>query len=170
MPLGKSSIIEELKDWLDKSPYLIVTEYTGMSVSQFTELRKRLTSCQAEIHVVKNTLLKRALSDSGYNDLNGALKGQTAIVYGEADISAAAKTLKSFSAEFEKPTLKAGFLGQSVLSVDQVLAIAELPPLEVLQAKLMGLINTPATRLATVISTPASQLAQVIKAKSEKGE
>jgi large subunit ribosomal protein L10 len=162
--------LKELKDWLEKSPYLLVTEYTGMSVLEFTELRTRLGSCQAEIHVVKNTLLKRALADSGYEDLNGALKGQTAIVYGEADISAAAKTLKSFHAEFEKPLLKAGFLGQSVLSSEQVMAIAELPPREVLLAKLLGLINTPATKLATVINTPASQLAQVIKAKSEKGD
>jgi len=170
MPIGKSSIIEELNQWVESSPYLIVTEYTGMTVSEFTELRGRLSQCQSEIHVVKNTLLKRVLEDGGYPELNGALQGQTAIVFGESDISAAAKAIKSFHAEFEKPVMKAGVLEQSLLTAEQVTAIADLPPREVLLAKLLGLINTPATKLATVINTPASQLAQVIKAKSEKGE
>ncbi|MEO0453019.1 MAG: 50S ribosomal protein L10 [Verrucomicrobiota bacterium] len=170
MPLGKSSIVEDIKSWLDQSPYLIVTEYTGMTVDQFSELRTRLRSAESELHVVKNTLLKRALSDAGYPDLNGALKGQTAVVYGDSEISAAAKVLKSYTAEFEKPVIKAGFLDQSILDSKQVIAIADLPPREVLLAKLLGLINAPATKLATVINTPANQLAQVIKANADKGE
>ncbi|MEM6822190.1 MAG: 50S ribosomal protein L10 [Verrucomicrobiota bacterium] len=167
---AKTSIVDEIKDWLNNSPYLIVTDYTGMSVEQFTELRGRLRGNEAEIHVVKNSFLRRALSDAEMPELNGALKGQTAVVYGESDISGAAKTLKSFQSEFEKPDIRAGILDRSVLDQEQVKAIADLPPREVLLAKLMGLINTPATRLATLVNTPATQLAQVIKANAEKGE
>lgn len=167
---AKSSIVNDIKNWLDSSPYLIVTDYEGMTVDQFTELRRRLGDARAEVHVVKNTFLKRALSDAGMPDLNGALKGQTAIVYGEQDISAAAKALKTFGAEFDKPEIRVGILDRSVLDADQVKAIADLPSREVLLAQLLGLLNTPATKLATLINTPATQLAQVVKAKSEKGE
>ena len=167
---AKTTIVDEIKGWLDNSPYLIVTDYTGMTVEQFTELRQRLGQCEAELHVVKNTFLRRALNDAGMPELNGALKGQTAVVYGESDVSAAAKALKTFASEFEKPEIRIGILDRSVLDVDQIKAIAELPPREVLLAKLMGLINTPATKLATLINTPATQLAQVIKANAEKGE
>lgn len=167
---AKTSIVDEIKTWLDSSPYLIVTDYEGMTVDQFTELRQRLSAARAELHVVKNTFLKRALSDAGMPDLEEALKGQTAVVYGEEDISAAAKALKTFGSEFEKPEIRAAILDQSVLTADQVKAIAELPSREVLLAKLLGLINAPATKLATLVNTPATQLAQVIKANSEKGE
>jgi len=165
---AKTSIVDEIKGWLDASPFLIITDYTGMSVDQFTELRNRLADSKAEMHVVKNTFLRRALQDAEMPDLNGVLTGQTAVVYGESDISAAAKTLKSFKAEFERPDVRAGILDRSVLDQAQVTAIADLPPREVLLAKLVGLINTPATRLATLINTPATQLAQVIKANAEK--
>ncbi|MEM6886218.1 MAG: 50S ribosomal protein L10 [Verrucomicrobiota bacterium] len=167
---AKTSIVDEIKTWLDESPYVIVTDYTGMTVDQFTELRTRLGENDAECHVVKNTFLRRALSDAGVPDLNGQLKGQTAIVYGPSDISAAAKALKTFNSEFEKPEIKLGVLDKNVLNADEIKAIADLPAREVLLAKLVGLINSPATKLATVINTPATQLAQVMKAKSEKGE
>lgn len=167
---AKTSIVDEIKSWLDSSPFLIVTDYTGMTVDQFTELRTRLSDTQSELHVVKNTFLKRALSDAGMPDLEGDLKGQTAVVYGEKDISAAAKVLKTFGSEFEKPEIRVGILDRSVLDAGQVKALADLPSREILLAQLLGLLNTPATKLATLINTPATQLAQVVKAKSEKGE
>jgi len=167
---AKTSIVDEIKTWLDDSPYVIVTDYTGMTVDQFTELRTRLGEKDAECHVVKNTFLRRALSDAGLPDLNGELKGQTAIVYGPSDISAAAKALKTFNSEFEKPEIKLGVLDKNVLNADEIKAIADLPSREVLLAKLLSVINAPATKLATMVNTPAMQLAQVIKANSEKGE
>jgi len=167
---AKTSIVDEIKTWLDDSPYVIVTDYTGMTVDQFTELRTRLSEKDAECHVVKNTFLRRALSDAGLPDLNGELKGQTAIVYGPSDISAAAKALKTFNSEFEKPEIKLGVLDKNVLDANEIKAIADLPAREVLLAKLLSVINAPATKLATMVNTPAMQLAQVIKANSEKGE
>lgn len=170
MRTEKLSVIEEVQKWVRESPYLIVADYTGLRVDQFTELRNRLSKVEAEMHVVKNTFLRRALSNESLPELDSDIKGQTAIVYGKADISAAAKVLKTFQKEFERPKVRIGILDRSVLSAENVVAIADLPSKDALRAQLLGLIATPATRLARVIQTPASQLAQVLLAKAEKGE
>ncbi len=162
----KSIIVDELETKLNASPYLLVTDYTGLNVGQFTELRKRLSEAKAECHVVKNTFLRKAAAKAGLPEL-GDLKGQTAVIYGDKDVAAAAKVLKSFVAEFKKPEIKLGVLDRAVLSVDQVQAIAELPSREVLLAKLLGTLNSPAATLVRLLNEPASSLARVLKAKAE---
>src|SRR6202007_425272 len=102
----KTTIVEDLSARLNASPFLIVTEYTGMNVIEFSELRIRLAGAGAQCKVVKNTFLRRAAAGVGYPDLAGDLNGQTAIVIGESDVCAAAKILKNFSTEFQKPTVK----------------------------------------------------------------
>ena len=155
---------------LNASPFFIVCGYQGLKVSHLSELRKRLRSVGAEIHVVKNTVFNVAAREAGIGDLNGSLAGQVAVVTGQKDISSAAKMVKNFAAEFDKLKLKFGYLGQQRLDEASIVALADLPSLDVLRAKLLGLFNAPATKLATLINTPATQLAQVIKAKAEKGE
>ena len=93
----KTTIVEDLSARLNASPFLIVTEYTGMSVLQFAELRNRLAGAGAQCKVVKNTFLRRAATEVGYPDLGKDLTGQTAIVIGENDVCAAARILKIFS-------------------------------------------------------------------------
>src|SRR5271154_6926828 len=166
----KNLIINEIKARVDKTPYVLLTDYTGMQVPQFNELRNRLSGAKAEFRVVKNTLLRRALKDSNLPDLESYLHGQSAVVMGESDVSAAAKVLKNFTAEFKKPVLKVGILDKAVLDVAQITALADLPSKEVLQAKLLGLLLAPASTLVRLINTPASQIAQVLKAHSEKEE
>jgi large subunit ribosomal protein L10 len=155
---------------LNGSPFFIVVGYQGLKVSHLSELRKRLTLAGAEIHVVKNTVFNVAAKEAGIGDLNGSLAGQMAVVTGKKDISAAAKALKNFAAEFDKLKLKFGYLNNQRLEVVSIVALADLPSLDVLRAKLLGLFNAPATKLATLINTPATMLAQVIKAKAEKAE
>lgn len=167
MRVEKNSIISEIKSKIDASPYVLLTDYTGLRVDQFSELRNRLGAVNAEYRVVKNTLLRRALIDAKLPEFEGQLVGQTAVVVGTKDISAAAKVLKTFSAEFSKPTIKVGILDKALLTNEQVLALADLPSREVLLAKILGLLQAPASQLARVINTPAAQLAQVLKAKSE---
>ena len=94
--------------------------------------------------------------------------GQLAVVTGQKDVSAAAKVLKSFQSEFDKPKLKFGFLNNQRLETQDLLTLADLPSIEVLRSRILGVIQAPATKLATIINTPGSQLARVIKAKSEK--
>ena len=169
MRTEKQSISQEYVARLNASPFFIVVEYTGLKVGPITELRKRLVKAGAEMHVVKNSLFRLAAKDAGLGEFNGALAGQLAVVTGQKDVSAAAKTVKTFQKEFEKPKIKFGYLNNQRLEAKDILSLADLPSLEVLRAKLVGLINTPATRLAQIIQTPAIQLARVLKAKAEKG-
>ncbi len=155
---------------LNASPFFIVIGYTGLKVAHLTELRKRLVQAGAEVHIVKNSIFRIAAKEAGVGELNGALAGQMAVVTGQKDISAAAKTLKNFAAEFDKLKLKFGYLNNQRLEQESLVALADLPSLDVLRAKILGLLVAPATKLAILINTPASQLAQVIKAKSEKAE
>jgi len=166
----KNLIISEIKTRVDRAPYVLLTDYTGMQVPQFNELRNRLSGANAEYRVVKNNLLRRALQGSNLPDLETYLHGQSAVVIGDTDISAAAKVLKSFTGEFKKPVLKIGILDKAVVNVDQIMALADLPSKSVLQAKLLGLLIAPASQLVRLLNTPASQIAQVLKAHSDKGE
>ncbi len=109
----KNLVINEIKARVDKTPYVLLTDYTGMQVPQFNELRNRLSAAKAEFRVVKNTLLRRALQGSNLPDLETYLHGQSAVVLGDSDVSAAAKVLKNFTAEFKKPTLKVGILDKA---------------------------------------------------------
>ena len=167
MRAEKQFISSEYLARLNSSPFFIVVDYTGLRVGPMTELRKRLQKAGAEIHVVKNTIFRVAAKEAGV-DLGASLAGQVAVVTGQKDVSAAAKVLKTFASEFEKPKLRFGVLNNQRLEAAAVNELAELPPLEVLRAKFLGLLNTPATRLAALLNTPASQLARVLKAKADK--
>lgn len=169
MRAEKKFISAEYVNRLSQSPFFIVVDYRGLSVGQFTELRKRLLKTNAELHVVKNTLFRVAAKEAGLADLTGSLAGQLAVVTGKKDVAAAAKVLKTYQSEFEKPKLQFGYVGSKALKAEELRALADLPPLEQLQAKILGLLQAPATKLAVLINTPGSQLARVIKAKSEQG-
>jgi large subunit ribosomal protein L10 len=139
-----------------------------MDVLQFAELRTRLAGAGAECRVVKNSFLKRAAAEVGYPDLGENLSGQTAIVIGESDVCAAAKVLKTFSAEFQKPAVKAGVLDKAILSSEQIQALAELPAKNVLQAQLLGVLQAPLQRLLAVLNEPGASLARLLQAKVDK--
>ena len=166
----KNLIINEIKTRVDRAPYVLLTDYTGMHVEQFNDLRNRLSGANAEFRVVKNNLLRRALQGSNLPDLETYLHGQSAVVLGDTDVSAAAKVLKGFTTEFKKPVLKVGILDKAVVNVEQIMALADLPSTGVLQAKLLGLLLAPASTVVRLINTPATQIAQILKTYSEKGE
>ncbi|HKP02110.1 MAG TPA: 50S ribosomal protein L10 [Chthoniobacterales bacterium] len=166
----KASIVSDLSEKLTRSPFLLVTDYQRMKVDQFGELRNRLAPAGAEVRVVKNSFLKRAMADSGMPDVADKLTGQTAIVMGEKDVAPVAKILKMFAAEFKIAALKIGVVDKEVLSTSDVEALAELPSREVLLAKLLGLLLAPATQLVRVLNEPASAFARLLKAKADKGE
>jgi large subunit ribosomal protein L10 len=168
MRAEKQLLTKEYATRLNASPFFIVVGYQGLKVAHLTELRKRLQTAGAEIHIVKNSLFRIAAKEAGVAELNGSLAGQMAVVTGQKDISAAAKALKNFGAEFDKLKVKFGYLNNQRLEEAGIMALADLPSLDVLRAKIVGLLAAPATTLVRLINTPASQLAQVIKAKSEK--
>jgi large subunit ribosomal protein L10 len=170
MRAEKQILTKEYAGRLNASPFFIVVGYQGLKVAHLTELRKRLQQAGAEVHVVKNSIFRIAAKEAGVAELNGSLTGQMAVVTGQKDISAAAKALKNFAAEFDKLKVKFGFLNNQRVEQDAIIALADLPSIDVLRAKLLGLLNAPATKLVTLINTPATMLAQVIKAKAEKAE
>jgi len=164
----KANIVSDLAEKLNRSPFLLVTDYQRMKVDQFGELRNRLAPAGAEMRVVKNSFLKRAMADSGLPDVGDKLIGQTAIVMGENDVAPVAKILKVFAAEFKIATLKIGVVNKELLSTAEVETLAELPSREILLAQLLGLFLAPATRLVRVLNEPASSFARLLKAREEK--
>jgi large subunit ribosomal protein L10 len=164
---AKATIVEDLQAKLNASSFLFVADYTGLRVGQFAELRNRLWNAGARCHVVKNTFLKRAAADAGLPEL-GTISGQSAIIVGDRDVAAAAKVLKTFAAEFQKPSVKLGIVDKVVISPEQIQTIADLPSRNVLLATLLGVLNAPASKLVRVLNEPASALARVLKAKAEK--
>jgi large subunit ribosomal protein L10 len=164
----KATIVEDLSARLNQSPFLIVTEYTGMNVLQFSELRSRLAGAGAQCRVVKNTFLRRAAAGIGYPDLAETLSGQTAIVTGESDVCAAAKVLKVFGAEFQKLAIKAGVLDKAIISKEQIQALADLPPKAVLQSQLLGVLKSPLQKLVVLLNEPGASLARLLKARLDQ--
>jgi large subunit ribosomal protein L10 len=164
----KTSIVSDLSEKLTKSPFILVTDYQRMNVNHFADLRTRLAASGAEMHVVKNSFLKRAMTDSGLPDVGSNLTGQTAVVTGEKDVAPVAKVLKMFAAEFKIAALKIGVVDKSVLSTQDLEALAELPSRDVLLAQLLGLLLSPATKLVRVLNEPGAALARLLNAKKEK--
>jgi len=169
MRAEKQFITREYVSRLNVSPFLMVVDYKGLTVGQFTELRKRLHKTGSEVHVVKNSIFRIAAKEAGVADLSGALSGQIAVVTGQREISAAAKALKTFQSEFDKPKLKFGYLNSQRLETTELMALADLPSIEVLRGKLLGLLQAPASQLVRLLNTPASQLARVLQARVDKG-
>ena len=164
----KASIVSELSEALKRSPFVLVSDYRGMKVADFGELRNRLVPARAEVHVVKNNFLKLAMADSGFPEVGDQFAGQTAVVTGEADLAPVAKIFKTFATEFKLAALRVGFVDRAVLSTAELETLAELPTREILQAQLLGLLLSPATRLVRLLNEPGAALARLLSAKAEK--
>jgi large subunit ribosomal protein L10 len=169
MRAEKQSLAKDYLSRLNASPFFIVVDYKGLKVGHMTELRKRLNKAGAEVHVVKNSLFRIAAKEAGVADLNGTLAGQIAVVTGQRDISTAAKVVKTFGAEFDRLKIKFGYLNNQRLADAEIMVLADLPSMEVLRARLLGVLNAPATQLVRLLNTPASQMARVLQARVEKG-
>jgi large subunit ribosomal protein L10 len=164
----KTSIVSELTEKMKKSAFVLVADYQRMNVGHFGELRNRLVPVGAEMHVVKNSFLKRAMADSGFPDVGEKLTGQTAVVTGEKDVAPVAKILKAFAAEFKTTALKIGLIDRAIVSTAEVEQLADLPSRDVLLAQLLGLLLAPATRLVRVLNEPASAFARLLNARASK--
>jgi len=164
----KANIVSDLSEKLNRSPFLLVTDYQRMKVDQFGELRNRLAPTGAQVHVVKNSFLKRAMTASGLPDVAEQLSGQTAVVTGDKDVAPVAKVLKTFAAEFKIAAVKIGVVDKSVLSTAEVESLADLPSREVLLAQFLGVLSAPATKLVRILNEPAASLARLLNAKAEK--
>ncbi|MBU6302611.1 MAG: 50S ribosomal protein L10 [Verrucomicrobia bacterium] len=169
MNADKQLIIDGILERLNASPFVIVTEYAGITVKQFSELRRRLGDTGARCEVAKNSFVKRALhAVNAPSEIDATLKGQNAIVTGDSDICAAAKVLRDFAKEFSKGAVRSGLLDGVFLSADEVRGLADLPPRPVLLAQFLGVLQAPGSKLVRTINEPGTALARVLKAKAEK--
>ena len=165
----KNIMIDHLLRKVNASPFMFVVDYGGLTVDKFEELRKRLRGAGAELHVYKNTLVKKAAERAQLPaELSAVLTGQTAVVTGEKDVCATAKVMKTFASEFERPKMKAGVLDGKYLSADGIKVLADLPSREVLLSQLLGVLQAPASQLVRLLNEPAASLARVIQAKGDK--
>ena len=164
----KAESIESLKGVLAGSGAVVVTHYMGLTVAEMTDLRLRLRKEGAQLKVVKNTLIQKALDGAAGEAGDALFKGPVAIAYG-SDAVSAAKVVTQYAKDNEKFTVVGGLLGQTtILDVKAVSALATLPSLDQLRSQIIGLLNAPATKIAGVLQAPAGQLARVFNAYATK--
>lgn len=164
----KQYLLDEINQHLDKSNYFFITDYSGITVSESAQLRKDLSKQGAEYHVVKNRILNVALKNREIEGCNEYLTGQTAIVVGGDNPSGIAKSIAKFVGKSEKFKWKGGVLGKEVFNAEQIDQLKDLPSIEVLQAQLLGLLNTPAQKLLGTFNAAQRDLVSVLSQKAEQ--
>lgn len=159
----KEQLVSAVRDSLDGASVIIVTQQSGMTVAQSTALRREMRQAGADFKVLKNTLARIAVKGTRVDGITSMLVGPTALAYSEDPI-AAAKVVAKFANDQLK--IVGGFLNGQLLDAAGVKALATLPSLDELRAKIIGVISAPATKLATLSQEPAARIARVLAAKS----
>lgn len=166
----KEQLIEEYTEQLKESKGIILADYRGLTMANMTAIRQTLRPIGARSHVVKNRLLALALEELGLSVPDEWLAGPTAVGFCFEDVPAVAKALRDAAREYEAFQIKGGLVGSSVLTADEVSAIADLPPLEVLLAQVLGTISAPAGQIAGVVASSIRQILNVVQAYIDKLE
>ena len=164
----KEETLSAYSDWIKKSQAVILVEYTGAKMKDLDNIRAKIRETGGEFHIVKNTLVRRVFADSGMDFPKDYLVKSTAISFAFNDPASTAKALTDATKGSEFVKVKGGFMTGKALSAAQVKALADLPPLPVVRAQLLGVLQAPAGKLVRTIAEPARGLAGVIKAFSEK--
>ncbi|MEC9345739.1 MAG: 50S ribosomal protein L10 [Pseudomonadota bacterium] len=165
----KSELVASMKGVFENTSLVIVTHYTGMSVKEITDLRRQVRAAGASFKVTKNRLTQIALDGTDFGGLADSFKGPTAITY-SSDPVAAAKVTVDFAKKNDKLVILCGALGAQMLDAEGVKALATLPSLDELRAKIIGVLQAPASKLVGVVQAPGSQLARVLQAYATKDE
>jgi large subunit ribosomal protein L10 len=164
----KNNMVVQYAEWVKQSRALIITEYTGLPMKQMDALRNKMREAGGEFHVVKNTLGKLAFDEAGLPLPEHYFEGSTAIGFAFEDAPQLAKAITDFARTSDFVKIKGGYLGDVAISTDQIKALADLPPLPVMRAKLLGTILAPASQLARTLAEPGRQIAAVVKAYADK--
>ena len=160
----KEELVEQYKTWLAGSDGLVLTQYHNLSVKDISDLRKNVR----EFHIVKNRLAKRAFEESGREWKEGVFTGPTALGISYENPSGLAKALKEFAKEHGTIEIKSGYLEERLVSVEEINALADLPSMPEMRAKLLSTISAPASKLVRTLAEPGRQLAAVLKSYSEQ--
>jgi len=165
MRAEKQYLIAEVENHLKKSDYVILTNFTGASVADLADLRLKLATEKAEFHVVKNSSLRVAARALGLPDIGSQLTGPTAVVVGGRNSAGVAKILRQFFKEKQKVEVKAGVLGRKLITASEVGELAEMPPIEILRARFLGLLNQPGSALVRVLNAVPQGVVNLLQAK-----
>jgi large subunit ribosomal protein L10 len=161
----KKELVNSLQDSFEDINLMIVTHYSGLTVSELNNLRGQMRDVGASFKVTKNRLMRLALKDSKYAALGDIFSGPTAIAVSQDQV-AAARVAVNFAKDNDKLIIVGGAMGEEVLSVEAITSIAKLPSLDVLRGKIVGLLKAPPSKIVGVLTAPAGQLNRVLAAYS----
>jgi large subunit ribosomal protein L10 len=159
----KDELVAQYADLIQRSQALILTEYRGLTMAGLNQLRDKMRQAGGEYHVTKNTLLQIALEQAGYPAPEDLFAGPTAVGFGFEDPSATAKALLDLRRDLEQFVVKGGLMKDSVLNAEQVQALAELPPREIVLAQVLGSLQGPLASLVGLLNAPLRELAYVLQ-------
>ncbi|MEI7435746.1 MAG: 50S ribosomal protein L10 [bacterium] len=163
----KQAILAEVREKVAGSSYVLITDYRGMKVEQFLDLRKKLRKAGAEVHVVKNSFARHVVTERGWTRLEACLAGQSAMVTG-SEVTEVAKVLKAFMAGVNLPIAKGGMLGELYLDPAAVGVLAALPAREQLLGQVVGTVAAPLSRLVGTLHGKLCSLLYVLNAVEQK--
>lgn len=164
----KEEVLATYAEWLKKSQAVILVEYTGAKMKDLDGIRARIRESGGEFHVVKNTLARRVFAEQGMDIPQDLLVKSTAVSFAFSDPASTAKALTEATKGKEAIKVKGGFMSGQALNADQVKALSDMPPLPVVRAQLLGVLQAPAGKLVRTLAEPARGLAAVVKAFTEK--
>ena len=164
----KAELVTELKGVFATANTVVVAHYAGLTVAQMQTLRRQARQAGTKVKVAKNRLAKIALEGTDVASIGTLLKGPTVIAYSNDPVGAS-KVAVDFAKGHEKFVILGGAMGKTALDVNGVKALAALPSLDELRAKIVGLVKAPATKIAQVINAPAAKVARVVQAYANKG-
>lgn len=164
----KQEIVAEYATWVKRSQAMIVAEYKGLSMAEMDALRSKMRDAGGEFHVIKNTLGQLAFKEAGLTLPEKFFEGSTVIGFAFEDAPAVAKMFADYARTSELLKIKGGYLGAQVMNSAQVKSLADLPPLPIVRAQLLGTLLAPASRLVRTLAEPARQVAAIVKAYAER--
>ena len=165
---AKQALVTTLHSVFKDTGVLVVAHNTGMVAAQSAEFRKKVKEAGGSVKVAKNKLAQLALKDTDAEKLTGLMTGPTILAYSKDPI-AAAKAAVTYAKGNDKLVILGGAMGKTILDANGVKALADLPSLDELRAKIIGLLNAPATKIARTVKEPGAKLARVIQAKASQG-
>jgi large subunit ribosomal protein L10 len=164
----KNEIVAEYTNWANRSQALIIAEYKGLTMKQIDEIRNKVRESGGEFHIVKNTLGEVAFKQAGMPLKEHLLEGSTAVAFAFKDAPILAKMMTEFARTMEPVKIKGGYLDKRLMSAEDVKSLADLPPLPVMRATLLGTILAPASKLVRTLAEPGRQVAAVLKAFADR--
>ncbi len=165
---AKQALVTTLHSVFKDTGVLVVAHNTGMVAAQSADFRRKVKEAGGSVKVAKNKLAQLALKDTDAEKLTGLMTGPTILAYSKDPI-AAAKAAVTYAKGNDKLVILGGAMGKTILDANGVKALADLPSLDELRAKIIGLLNAPATKIARTVKEPGAKLARVIQAKASQG-